>query len=209
MLQRNTRTLSDPTGHPHEGSNSPKSDFPRRRDGHIRPFSLLSLALLAVFLTACASGNAREADPYATKEAEKTQVVPGAHETAINQRFFPTPGTPEPTATPIVTLESLVLTTSLAADNSPQQEVRGVSGTGTLYADALVHNLTKGADAKAVWSDTNGTVYYSSDIQIKADHETAWLPFQWNIDGSVPRGDYTVYVYVDDWLLNSLVFHVG
>jgi hypothetical protein len=160
-------------------------------------------------LSACASGNAREAAPFATKDAEKTEVVAGAHETAIVERFFPTPGTPDPTSTPIAVLESLVLTTSLGSDNSPQQEVRGVSGSGTLYADALVHHLTKGAVATAVWTNSDGTALYSSDIPIKEDTETAWLPFQWNVDVSLPRGDYIVYVYVDDWLLNSLVFQIN
>jgi hypothetical protein len=87
--------------------------------------------------------------------------------------------------------------------------VRGVSGSGPLYADALVHHLTKGAVATAVWTNSDGTALYSSDIPIKEDTETAWLPFQWNVDVSLPRGDYIVYVYVDDWLLNSLVFQIN
>jgi hypothetical protein len=173
------------------------------------PVSLLFLLFLALSLTACASGNAREAEPFATKEAEKTEVVPGAHETAIVERFFPTPGTPAPTSTPIVTLETLVLTTSLGPDNAPQQEVRGAAGTGTLYADALVHNLTKGSVASAVWTNADGVSIYSSDIPIKENAESAWLPFQWNVDGSLPHGNYIVYIYVDDWLLNSLVFELN
>lgn len=173
------------------------------------PFSLFSLLLLLGTLTACASGNAREAEPFATKDAEKTRVVVSAHETAIVERFFPTPGTPDPTSTPIAVLETLVLTTALGPDNAPQQEVRGVSGSGTLYADALVHHLTKEAVARAVWTTTDGTAVYNSKIPIHQDTETAWLPFQWNVDGSLPRGDYIVYVYVDDWLLNSLVFQLS
>jgi hypothetical protein len=212
MLQRNTKTRSVPIGLRPPGSDEPhdqRNTTRKQRERPFQPLSLLSLLLLAVSLTACASGNAREAEPFASKEAEKTEVVPGAHETAIVQRFFPTPGTPEPTSTPIVTLETLVLTTSLGSDNSPQQEVRGVSGSGTLYADALVHNLTKGSVASAVWTNQDGVSIYSSDIPIKQNAESAWLPFQWNVDGTLPHGNYIVYIYVDDWLLNSLVFELN
>jgi hypothetical protein len=212
MLQRNIKTPSVPIARQWAGSSSPTIKFHRGKGQRERlkwPFSLFSLLLLAVSLTACASGNAREAEPFATKDAEKTAVVSGAHETAIVERFFPTPGTPAPTATPIAVLETLVLTTSLGPNNEPQQEVRGASGSGTLYADALVHHLTKGSVASAVWTNNDGTALYSSELPISENTDTAWLAFQWNVDGSLPHGDYIVYVYVDDWLLNSLVFQLN
>src|SRR4051812_11272750 len=99
-LQRNTKTPSAPIARRQAESSSPPAinhASSKQRDRGKWPLSLLSLFLLAVTLTACASGNAREAAPYATKDAEKTEVVVGAHETAIVDRFFPTPGTPAPT----------------------------------------------------------------------------------------------------------------
>jgi hypothetical protein len=171
--------------------------------------SLLLLAILLVSLVSCASGNAREAEPFATRDAEKTAVMSDAQQTAIIDRFFPTPGKATKEPTPIVVLETLVLTTSLGSNNEPQQEVRGVSGTGTLYADALCHYLTKGSVATAYWTNKDDTVVYSSEVPIEEDAETRWLAFQWNIDGSLPPGEYVVYIYIDSWMLNSLVFQVS
>jgi hypothetical protein len=170
--------------------------------------SLLLLVILLVALIGCASGNAREAEPFATRDAEKTAVMSEAQQTAIIDRFFPTPGKATKEPTPIVVLESLVLTTSLGSNNEPQQEVRGVSGTGTLYADALCHYLTKGSVATAYWTTKDDAVVYSSEIPIDKDAETRWLAFQWNIDGSLPPGEYVVYIYIDSWLLGSLIFQL-
>jgi len=170
--------------------------------------SLLLLVILVVALVGCASGNAREAEPFATRDAEKTAVMSEAQQTAIIDRFFPTPGKATKEPTPIVVLESLVLTTSLGSNNEPQQEVRGVSGTGTLYAAALCHYLTKGSVATAYWTNKDDAVAYSSEISIDENAETRWLAFQWNIDGSLPPGEYVVYIYIDSWLLGSLVFQL-
>jgi hypothetical protein len=211
MLQRNTKTRLAPIARQRAGSDSAtkrNSITTKQRDRRAKAASLLLIAFFVVSLAGCASGNAREAEPFATKDAEKTAVVPEAQQTALIQRFFPTPGAPTEEPTPIVVLESLVLTTSLGSNNEPQQEVRGVSGSGTLYADALCHYLTKGSVATAYWTNKDDTVVYSSEIPIDEDAESRWLAFQWNVDGSLPPGQYAVYIYIDSWMLSSLVFQL-
>jgi hypothetical protein len=212
MLLKNTKTRLVPIAHRRAGSDSATlrhAKISKQRDRRSTAVPLLLLALLIVPLAACASGNAREAEPFATRDAEETAVMPEAQQTALIERFFPTPGEPTKEPTPIVVLESLVLTTSLGSNNEPQQEVRGVSGTGTLYADALCHYLTKGSVATAYWTNKDDTVVYTSELRIDADAETQWLAFQWNVDGSQPPGNYAVYIYIDSWMLSSLVFRIG
>jgi hypothetical protein len=211
MLQRNTKTRSahialQPAGC--EPATKLQRSMIKQRNLRSRTVSLLAILLLTATLTGCASGNALEAEPFATRDAEETAVMPEAQQSAIIERFFPTPDKSTKEPTPIVTLESLVLTTSLGPNSEPSGEVRGVSGTGTLYAAALVHDLTKGSVASAYWTNKADTVIYSSEISIDENAETRWLAFQWNIDGSQPSGDYAVYIYIDSWMLGSLVFQL-
>jgi hypothetical protein len=211
MLQRNTKTRSAHIGLQSAGFEPAATLQPsmiKQRDRRSRTVSLLAILLVTATLAGCASGNALEAEPFATRDAEETAVMPQAQQTAIIERFFPTPDKPTKDSTPIVTLESLVLTTSIGSNNEPRGEVRGVSGAGTLYAAALVHDLTKGSVASAYWTNKADTVIYSSEISIDENAETRWLAFQWNIDGSLPPGDYAVYIYIDSWMLGSLVFQL-
>jgi hypothetical protein len=211
MLQRNTKTRSAHTALLQAGferATNLQRSMIKRPDRNTRVVSLLALLMVTVTLVGCASGNAIEAEPFATRDAKETAVMPEAQQTAIIERFFPTPDKPTKESTPIVTLESLVLTTSLGPNSEPSGEVRGVSGTGTLYAAALVHDLTKGSVASAYWTNKDDTVIYSSEISIDESAETRWLAFQWNIDGSLPPGNYAVYIYIDSWMLGSLVFQL-
>ncbi|MGH2533085.1 MAG: hypothetical protein ACRDJW_12370 [Thermomicrobiales bacterium] len=166
-----------------------------------------ALALLAV-LAACASGTARDAERAEQREATRGVILPGMQQTVVRERFFaPTPS-PGATRTAIPTIEELVLATSIGSDGRPGNSVESVSRGGTLYAAALMHDLTEGALAVAVWGTLEGGEIARAEIPIDQSASERWLAFPFNI-GSVAPGEYAISVYIDGSLMNSVVFRVS
>lgn len=128
-------------------------------------------------------------------------------ETMVRERFFSSSPTPGPTRTPTPTLEELVLATSVGSDGRPNDAVEAVSGAGTLYAAAHVHDLTEGAQAVAVWGTLDGGEIARVEIPIEENAADRWLVFPFTVGGVAP-GEYVISVTVDGSLLNSVVFRV-
>lgn len=113
-----------------------------------------------------------------------------------------------PTQTPAPTLATLTLSTSLGSNNEPRNEVESVGNGSTVYAVAEMYGLRPGQVATAVWTTSDGAEVYRSSIGIDRSYDRVWVPFEWNAGGA-GSGQYAVYIYVDELLLNSLVFRVN
>jgi hypothetical protein len=170
-------------------------------------FGCVAILLLAV-MAGCASGTARDAERAETKEASKPEVLPELQATTIVKRFFPATATPAPTTTPVVLLETLAVSTSVGSDGQPQNPSESLPRSGTIYVSAHLHQVTKGEHVVAVWGTIDGNEIGRSDTTIDSDSNDRWVALPWNINGGVGPGQYAVFLYVNDVLLNSLVFQL-
>lgn len=171
-----------------------------------RVLGLLILALAGlVVLVGCASGAERDARQAERAEATRGVILPDRQSTSVVERFFPPSPTPGPTQPPLPGLESLVLATAVGSDGRPQQEVTSLAGGGTLYVAALLNDLSAGSVVSAVWTDADGTEFARSEVEIDGSARQRWVALPWQVDASLPRGQYAVYVFVDERPLGSLV----
>jgi hypothetical protein len=165
------------------------------------------MTLLVVTLAGCATGRADEARIAETQEATRGAVVPAVQATNVVKEFFKKTSTPLPTMTPAPTLATLTLSTQVGSNNQPLNEVGSVRQGGQVYAVAEIHDLSKGQTVTAVWTTSSGGEVGRSQVPVAQSMSAAWVPLQWV--ANVGYGNYAVYVYVDDKLLNSLVFRVN
>jgi hypothetical protein len=180
----NIRTRSDNTG--------PRPAI--SRFGTIRFLSLI--ALLAVALGACSTGNSESADEAATREAaQSTNVVGAVEQTQIVQKFFaPTPK-PSPYPTQLPALATLRITTNPSSNGSGQGLYRYDRSSGTLYAQAQIARLHPGQTVVAVWTRGNDTVSVS-EVGIGSDHDLTWISLEWSDSTSASSGEYAVHIQV-------------
>ena len=180
------------------------SRLPRFR----RAFSgFWALAVLGLTLAGCATGQVEEARDAETREASRGAILDDVQATNVVKEFFKPTATPLPTNTPLPTLATLTLATSIGANNQPANEVGSVRQGGVVYAVAEIHNLREGQTVIAVWTTADGGEVGRSEVGVDRSLNAAWVPLEWT--ANVGFGDYAVYLYVDDRLLNSLVFRVN
>lgn len=187
----------------------------RRSRFHIRRFprawraigSFWALAVLGLTLAGCATGQVEEARIAETREATRGAIVDDVQATNVVKEFFKPTATPLPTGTPVPTLATLTLATSLGSNNQPVNEVGSVRQGEQVYAVAEIHDLREGQTVIAVWTTAQGGEVGRSEVPVERSLNAAWVPLAWT--ANVGFGDYAVYVYVDDRLLNSLVFRVN
>lgn len=174
--------------------------------------SALQWAMLGcglVVLTACASGNADEAERGQAREAAASPVLAGAQATSTARQFAqptpkPTKGPPPPP-----TLERLVITTGLGGDNAPQGSLASVPATaGTVYADALLHDLRDGQVIGASWTNGSGAVVSTSTVEVERDAAQGWIALPLGLNGSLAPGEYAVFLFANERRLSSVVFGV-
>jgi len=177
----------------------------------------LALLLLSLALVACVSNSAPDQLRAQRRDATRASILPQLQDTQIARRFAATPS-PIPPHTPIPTLETLVLTVGINADGSPQQAVSAISsGQASVYAAALIHDLRPGEKVIASWRTVNltttataqsgNTEVASSQVVITSDTDVRWFDFA--LTAPLPSGTYAVWIYVNDQVLNSLVFQVN
>lgn len=181
-----------------------------RRDGTLRKprrtASLLLTVLLAtVTLAACGTGDAEESRFYQEQEATQQARVPEVQATTT-ARFFS--GTPEaePTSTPWPVLSELTLATSVSGDGSPQNRVKSASAQGMIYIAARIHDVTAGTNLVAVLGRTDNSEIARSEQSPERSAQNAWVAFPFAINGTLPGGEYAVFIYADGTLLGSIVF---
>lgn len=166
--------------------------------------ALLLLLAGSILLAACSSGNVRDANLAATRDATRPSILGSFEETRVATSYFGPEGTPEPLPTTLPTLEQITLATSVNGDGSPNNTVASVS-EGTFYVSANVFDLHEGQVATAILGAVTGEELTRSEIRVERDTESRWLSFEFN-GSDLNVGEYAVFIYVDSELLNSLVF---
>lgn len=165
--------------------------------------------MLALVLSACASGDATDARQGETSDARRTPNVVALQATEVARHIRP--GTPVATATPRpvpTSVESLVITLSLGPGNVPRDQYAAVpADAGTLYVTALLHHLHAGDTISAEWVTSAGAQITTSSAPSPGDGDQAWVALPLNVGGLAP-GDYAAFVTVNDRQLDSIVFRL-
>ena len=163
------------------------------------------LSAVVSLLAACAGGSAEEARRGQARDAAATAELPERQATRVAERFFPLTPTPAPTPPPVPTLESLVITLGFAGD-APQGSYASIPADAAMSAGALLNGLFAGQVVTAAWTDGAGNNVGSTRVEITADTGRQWVALPLN--GSLPPGEYAVYLFVGERRLGSLVFGV-
>lgn len=179
----------------------------------VRPRSLLvafATMIGLIALTGCASGNVNEARRGAAADLEGTPTLAQLQATRVAQQFKPATPVGTPDTRPMPTIEALVITLGLAPGNAPREQYAAVPADApTVYADALMHDLRGGQTVTAEWVNASGNLIATSEASVPNDAAQAWVALPMQLAGSVPPGDYAVFVDVDGHLIDSLVFRVA
>lgn len=180
---------------------------PRRSASRAYP-ALIALIVVG-FAAGCVSDRAEDQRMASTREATRGAILGDTQATAIAERIrLPTP-TPAPTLTTAPALANLVLASSVNSDGSPQNEIRSVPlSAGTIYAAAEISHLQAGQTVIAIWTTADGTELARSEQRIESSSSRRWVALPWS-PGGLPPGTYAVFIYVDDFRLNSLTFRAG
>ncbi len=174
------------------------------RSSVVRVYPLLALALL---LTGCAGGAAEEARRAEAREAATTPQLAGQQATRIAQRFFPPTPTPGPTPPPVPALDTLAITLGVDGAEAPQGHFATVpSDAGTLYAAAHLNDVAAGQVVTATWVDGVANTIATSEVEIDGGGGSRWVALPLTLNGSLPPGEYAVFLFVDDRRLGSLLF---
>lgn len=169
----------------------------------------IALCLLAVLvLTACGGGTAQESHLAQERDSTKGAVVPGLQATKIVKDYFPTPGTPAPTMTPRATIASLVLATQVQSTGEPISRVTRAGPGQAIYVVAQLSHLRTGETVTAKWFNSSGAQLGEVNQPVNSDMDSAWVALPWTVDGSA-FGNCWVEVWVNDTMMNSLVFNAG
>jgi len=170
-------------------------------------FKLAVPALVALALAGCGTGTVDESRMYQEQEATESSQVESAQQTET-ARFFA--GTPVagPTSTPQPVLSSLRLSTSVGSNGEPLDERSNAPAGGTIYASARIHDLSPGSTYYAVLGRKDGTAITQGEITVEQGADNAWLSFPFAINGTLPPGEYAVFIYTEGVLLGSLVFNL-
>jgi hypothetical protein len=167
--------------------------------------SLLTMLLLVVTLAACGTGNADESRFYEEQEATQQSSVPEVQATTTARFFSGTPDA-QPTPTPRPVLAELTLATSIDGSGAPQNRVTSASAQGTIFVAARIHDLTGGTNYVAVLGRTDNSEIARSEQSPDRSAQNAWVSFPFAINGTIPGGEYAVFIYADGTLLGSIVF---
>ena len=167
---------------------------------------LASMALLLT-ITACSSGSAKEARRGQERDAAVTPILPADQATRTAQRFFsPTP-TPSPAPPPAPTLGSLTITLGNDGSGAPQGNYASLpSDTGTAYVTALLYGVSRDQMISARWNDAYGSAIDTPRVEIGNDAAQMWVSLPLGLNGSLPPGEYVVYLFADERRLGSVVF---
>ncbi len=158
---------------------------------------LLTILLVLGVLAGCATGNADDAGPAATEDAESTNVVSDLEATNVVEQFFqPTP-TPLPYPTRLPALANIRITSDLGDQNRPTNQCSSCSRNGPLYVAAEIADLHPGQTVVASFRADDGTELFSGSVSIQNDRELVWIAIQWDGASSAPSGSYAAVVLVE------------
>jgi hypothetical protein len=165
-------------------------------------------ALALVMLAACSTGGVDDSRRFQSQEATRVQQLPGAQATQIAEQFKASPTAPPPTMTPNAAVSDLALASSVNGDGSPGNTLRSVpaNSSQTIYAVARIANIQGGQVVSAVWRTEDGSIIASVDQTPGASASPQWVSFPVQFGGSLPRGTYSVAIFIGNDLLQSLAF---
>jgi hypothetical protein len=153
--------------------------------------------VLTALLAGCATGNADDAGPVATEQAQETNVISGLEATNVVEQFFkPTP-TPLPYPTRLPALANIRMTTDVGDQNRPTNQCSTCSRSGPLYVAAEIADLHPGQSVVASFRAADGTELFSGAVNIENDRELVWIAIQWDGAGGAPSGSYAAVVLVE------------
>ncbi len=104
----------------------------------------------------------------------------------------------------------MALTTRLAADEAPAEELTTVPGQAeVVYLTVEVADLPAGTTLTAVWLHEGGEFSRSDRVIGEAIREPRWLAFPLRPTSPLPGGEYVVRLLVNGQVVDSLVFTVS
>jgi len=178
-----------------------------------RPFCRPAWAWLVIpglVFAACSTGTVNDARVGQSRDAEASPRLDQQQSTKIAGEFFPPTPSPPPVPPPPPSLESLVITLNVGAGDVPQGSFGSVpANAGTIYATALLTELVPGQVIEAVLMDMLGNELGQARINIAVAAGQQWVALPFDMDGSLPAGDYAVYLFGQDRRLGSVVFVVA
>jgi hypothetical protein len=167
-----------------------------------------ALVVLSVVVSGCASGSETDSRRFQHQEAEREQILPGAQATQMAQFFASPTAPPPPTITPKAAIVELALAASLRGDGGPDRVISQVPAytNQTVYAVAQIASIQPGQVVTAHWRNKDGTVLLSSQISPPPSASPQWISFPVQFGQILSPGIYSVAIYVENDLLESLVF---
>lgn len=195
------RTLSD--------SIVPRLGLPRTEKVGRHFVTFLAFLLLALILTGCSSGNARDAARDKAKDAGLQEVLAAEQATHTVEKYFPATSTPGPTEPPAPALRELVITFGFRPDGTPDGSYASVpAGAGTVYAAAHVVDLSAGLVIRGIVTDGWGNEIATPEVTITPGAVDRWIPLPIGLPADLAPGEYGVFVLAGDRTLGSLAFGV-
>ncbi|HEV2108906.1 MAG TPA: hypothetical protein VGR16_11635 [Thermomicrobiales bacterium] len=172
----------------------------------------MASCVAVLLVTACSTGDARDAEIAEQREATKEAQLPQRQASFIANEFFG--GTPPPvkTPTPRAVLQSIALTTGVNSAGAPAGVYGSVpSDAGQVYVAARIGYLQPGQTVVASWhtiaeKPEDIVVIGNAEVSVRGNEE--WISLPLDLYGNVTPGDYAVSLYVDGELLNSLAFQI-
>lgn len=136
------------------------------------------------------------------------QQLPGAQATELASQFKASPTAPQPTLTPHAVVSELALASSVSGDGSPGNTLRSVpaNSSQTIYAVVRISNIQGGQVVSALFRTEDGGVIAAVDQTPGASPGPQWVSFPVQLGGALPRGTYSVAIFIGDDLLQSLAF---
>jgi hypothetical protein len=159
-------------------------------------------------LAGCASGTVEDSRQFQSQEATRVQQLPAAQATELARHFKASPTAPQPTMTPNAAVADLALASSVNGDGSPGNTLRSVpaNSSQTIYAVASISNLQGGQVVTAAIRSEDGSIIAAVDQTPGASGSPQWVSFPVQLGGALPRGTYSVAIFIGDDLLQSLAF---
>jgi hypothetical protein len=161
-----------------------------------------------VLLAGCATGSVDDSRRFQAIDAEQTPQMPGAQATQFARTFGTPEASPEPTITPHAVISDLVLASSVSGSGSPGNTISAVqAGSQTVYAVARIAHIQPGQAVAALWRAEDGTVLTSVEQTPPPSSSPQWVSFAFQPAG-MARGTYSIAIFVENDLLESIAFQV-
>ena len=175
-----------------------------------RPVGLLTVvAAVALLLSGCASDRATDQN-HARETAQTTPgLIIGDQATYTANRYASPTVSPTATAPPPATVKEIGLATGVDGSGQPNGFYTAVpANAGTVYLVADLDGLMAGSEVASDWlsnqkKPTDRKDYGGSSFTVTQDGRQ-WVALPMTLDGSLPTGEYGLYLFVDGQQIATL-----